>query len=338
MKRTLSVASVFLVIVATIVWAAPRKRAAQIFSAQDRSGRRALDSRPVQNRAAKGTGTQPSIPGTVRLRNVAGRGLVVSTWVNGVGSFEFAVDTGVGTTLVSERVAQQASISQGSGATVRIAGLSGVEQAIGRKAVLRNVALGGPDNVLPGQVKAIVTNNLPPGVDGVLEPTDAYSPLGFAIDLPRSEISAFDPRTMPIRASDAPADGAVVPWLSDGATRRPFVMLSNGRRALLDTGSAFGFAVSENVAHDTGLLSIEASENRAIRDIGGSSIGSRRVSPATIAIGGLTLKRVPTDILSGVELSAPILLGRAALRPFHLAFDPLHRLILIAPSSGRNQS
>jgi predicted aspartyl protease len=260
--------------------------------------------------------------------------LIATTWVNGVGSFDFVIDTGVGTTLISERVAQQANIQQGGGATVRIAGLSGIEQASGRKAVLGNVALGGPQNVLPGQVKAIVTNNLPPGVDGVLEPTDAYWPLGFAIDFPRSEISAFDPRAMPIRASDAPEDGAVVPWLYDGATRRPFVMLSNGRRALLDTGSAFGFAVSENVAHETGLLSIEASENRAIRDIGGSSISSRRVSPATIAIGGITLRRVPTDILSGVESNAPILLGRDALRPFHIAFDPLHRLILIAPSSG----
>jgi hypothetical protein len=40
---------------------------------------------------------------------------------------------------------------------------------------------------------------------------------------------------------------------------------------------------------------------------------------------------VPTDLVSGTEADAPVLLGLSALRPFRLKFDPLHRLIEIAP-------
>jgi hypothetical protein len=45
----------------------------------------------------------------------------------------------------------------------------------------------------------------------------------------------------------------------------------------------------------------------------------------------MALRNVPTDILYGVGAGAPILLGRDALRPFRLTFDPLNRLIQIAP-------
>jgi hypothetical protein len=217
---------------------------------------------------------------------------------------------------------------------IQIGGLSGAAGANGRDSIAQSVAIGGPENVLPSKLKVIVTNSLPAGIDGVLDPADAFWPLGFGIDMLRSEISAFDPKVAPIRVSDAPQDGVVVPWLLDGQTRRPFVMLDNGYRALLDTGSAFGFAISEKAAHQTGLLNIDADENGPVQDITGRNIASRRVAPATIRIGSLSLRRIPTDILSGVEADAPILLGREALRPFHLAFDPLHRLIMIAPSSG----
>ena len=37
-------------------------------------------------------------------------------------------------------------------------------------------------------------------------------------------------------------------------------------------------------------------------------------------------------MISGASSDAPVLLGLNALRPFRLRFDPLHRLIEIAPS------
>jgi predicted aspartyl protease len=133
---------------------------------------------------------------------------------------------------------------------------------------------------------------------------------------------------------DVPSEGAVVRWIFADESRRPFVMLGNGRRVLIDTGSSLGFAVSQAVAHSTGIFSIEDSETRSVRDIGGGTIGYRRVSPATINIGSLTLRNVPTEVLTGTVADAPMILGREALRPFYMAFDPIHRLILIAPSAG----
>jgi hypothetical protein len=333
MKTAFCAASVFL-IAGWWIWAVPYGRAAHNASlgsnAEQKSPQKSQPPEAFAQQSRRGVG-RASLPGTVRFRDEPGRGLLISTWINGAGSFDLAIDTGVGTTLISERVASLANVREGTGASVQIGGLSGIGRATGREATLEHVALGGVENTLPSRVKAIVTNDLPPGVDGILDPSDAFAPLGFTIDFPREEISAFDPRTDPIRPGAAPADGTVVSWLFDGQSRRPYVMLDNGRRALIDTGSAFGFAISEQAAHSTGLQSIEASERRPVQDIGGSYIGSRRVSPVTIRIGSLMLRGVPTDILSGVESTSPILLGRDALRPFRLAFDPVHRLIMIAP-------
>jgi hypothetical protein len=108
--------------------------------------------------------------------------------------------------------------------------------------------------------------------------------------------------------------------------RRPFVRLEDGRLVLLDTGSAFGLAISARSA---------AADERAARrttDIGGGSVSSRRVDPTNVSIGALTLRSVPTDILSGAEKGAPALLGRDALYPFKMVFDPVHKLIAISPA------
>jgi hypothetical protein len=63
-------------------------------------------------------------------------------------------------------------------------------------------------------------------------------------------------------------------------------------------------------------------------------MSTRRVT-TTIAIGSLTLQKIPTDLIAGSDADAPTLLGLAALRPFRLRFDPLHRLIEIAPRATR---
>jgi predicted aspartyl protease len=287
---------------------------------------------PLDNRSATAAVRRDQrVPLPVRFREVEGRGLLVSAWVNGAGPYTFAVDTGAGSTILSERVAQEARVST-VGNRVSIGGLSGAGVSSGREARLGSLAIGDRENLLPSESTVVVAaGGLPAGIDGVLDPTEGYWPLGYSIDMPRGEISAFDPHVNPLRPADAPPDGAVVPWLTDARTRRPFVMLDLGRRALVDTGSGFGLAMSESVARATGVATLEGRDRDGVRDLGGGTIVARRVPPITVHIGSLVLRRIPTDVVSGVESGAPVLLGREALEPFQLTFDPLSRLIRIAP-------
>jgi predicted aspartyl protease len=106
------------------------------------------------------------------------------------------------------------------------------------------------------------------------------------------------------------------------------VQLDNGDRALIDTGSSLGLAIRDSSLPDRRNISLS-------RDIGGGQISTRRVRPTTVAIGSLMLRNIPTDLISGAEADAPVLIGLSALRPFRLAFDPVHRLIEIAPAERR---
>jgi predicted aspartyl protease len=267
----------------------------------------------------------PRVPAPVSFREVSGRGLIVRTWINSAGPFDFAIDTGAGATLLSQRVADEAHVAL-KGGRATISGLSGTSTSA-RNASIQSVAVGDSENYLPAKGDAMVISGLPRDLDGVLDPTEVFSPLGYVIDLPQRELSAFDPQTDPIRINEQPADGAVVRWVREGSGRWPFVMLDNGDRALLDTGSSLGLAI-----RDSGSSNRKAPAY-AVRDVGGGQISSRRVEATTISVGSLTLRRVPTDLVSGTEADAPVLLGLSALRPFRLRFDPLHRLIEIAPGS-----
>jgi predicted aspartyl protease len=256
--------------------------------------------------------------------------LIVRTWINSVGPFDFAIDTGAGATLLSQRVADEARVLIKSGRT-SIAGLSGTATSA-RNASIQTLAIGDSDNYLPAKGEAMVITGLPRDLDGVLDPTEAFSPLGYVVNLPQHELSAFDPRSSPLRSNEQPDEGVVVPWLREGAGRRPFVLLDNGDRALLDTGSNLGLAIRDPGSSD------RKAPAYTVRDVGGGQISSRRVAATTVSIGSLVLRRVPTDLVSGAEADAPVLLGLSALRPFRLRFDPLHRLIEIAPGpSGRNR-
>ena len=266
-----------------------------------------------------------SVPAPVSFREVPGRGLIVRTWINSFGPYDFAVDTGAGATLLSQRVADEARVTTKGGRT-SIAGLSGVSTAA-RGAALQSLAIGDRENYLPAKGETMIINGLPRDLDGVLDPTEAFSPLGYVVDLPQGELSAFDPRTDPIRINQQPDEGTVVRWLHDATSRRPFVMLDNGDRALLDTGSMMGLAIRDKDASD------RKPPANSVRDVGGGQISSRRVAATTISVGSLTLRRIPTDLVSGAEADAPVLLGLSALRPFRLRFDPLHRLIEIAPGN-----
>ncbi len=259
------------------------------------------------------------MPEPVSFREERNRGLLIDAWINGQGPFTLALDTGAGTTLISERVAEAAQLVGTGGRRTSLAGITGNAPIEGRESVIRSLALGEPNNLLPANSRAMITTNLPPSIDGILDTTEAFWPWGYSIDMPNRQIEAFDPALKPLSASRPPPEGTVVRWLTESGSRRPFVRL-------MDTGSGFGLALSGASAGEGRTRS-----RGDVQDIGGGTVMSRRVQPSTVSIGSLTLRGVPTDILSGVERNSPILLGRDALDPFKLVFDPLNRLIAIQP-------
>lgn len=277
------------------------------------------------------SGNVRALPAPVRFREEQGRGLLVRAWLNGTGPYTCALDTGAGANIISQRAARAANLSFTGGGSVSISGLSGAQGGAGREAILRTLALGEANNQLPAHGTVLVTDSLPPDLDGVLDPTESYAPLGYTIDLPAGLVSAFDPRATPLRAKDAPPDGTIVQWLADGADRRPFVRLANGRRALLDTGSNFGLALDATAARAFGVGADAGRERAGVRDLGRGHVAARRIAPVTVQLGDLVLRRIPTDLLFGAAPDAPVILGRDALRPFRLTFDPVNHLIRIAP-------
>src|SRR5437870_3913201 len=227
-----------LIVLALTLWAASTNGAAHFHGqAKVASGKR---PRPqVAERSKRG-----QLPQTVSFREVRNRGLLIDAWINGQGPFTFALDTGAGTTLISERVAAAAQLAGTGGRRTSLAGITGNAPIEGRESVIRSLALGGPNNLLPANSRAMITANLPPSIDGILDTTEAFWPWGYSIDIPNQLIEAFDPALKPLSASRPPPEGTVVRWLTESGSRRPFVRLSDGRLALLDTGSGFGLALS----------------------------------------------------------------------------------------------
>ena len=62
-----------------------------------------------------------SVPRPVSFREVSGRGLLIRTWINSQGPFTFAIDTGAGATLLSQRVAEEAGANVSGGRTISVA-------------------------------------------------------------------------------------------------------------------------------------------------------------------------------------------------------------------------
>jgi hypothetical protein len=69
-----------------------------------------------------------------------------------------------------------------------------------------------------------------------------------------------------------------------------------------------------------------------VRDLGGGMVQSHRIAPQVVSIGPLVLNKVPTEVLTGIAPGTPIIIGRGALFPFRLTFDPVSRLIAIEPA------
>ena len=321
--------SAFLFIPATTIWAAPLSGAAHLSApVAENAPSPKLSDREISGKKQAGV----RLPSTVRFREVSGRGLLTDVWVNGAGPYTFAIDTGAGATILSGRVAGEARVSVSGKRPLMIGGISGTGTVSGQEAIVSSLAVGSRDNLLSSRGLVIITERLAPGIDGVLDPTEAYWPLGFEIDLPRGELSSFDPRSTPLRRNqNLQPDAAIVAWLTDGQSRRPFVMLEGGRRALLDTGSGFGLAVTEDAAISLGVMPGRGRERSDIRDLAGGRVAAHRITPSTIRLGELVLRGIPTDLLPNASAGAPILLGRDALRPFRLTFDPVNRLIRIVP-------
>jgi hypothetical protein len=214
--------------------------------------------------------------------------------------------------------------------TVIVGGLTGARGSSNREAVINRIALGESTNHLPSRQTALIVS-LPASIDGILDPSEAYAPYGYSIDLPNEMIQAFDGS---LKDRQPPPGGAIVSWIRRSDGNRPSVMLRDGRAALVDTGSGFGLAVSDRDAVIVGSNHRRSTPVIA-RDIGGGNISSRRVAPTTVSIGELELRGVPTDVLFGIELGAPVILGRDALRPFKITFDPQGRLIEFEPMGNR---
>jgi hypothetical protein len=176
-----------------------------------------------------------------------------------------------------------------------------------------------------GSFSAAVIAKLPGAIDGILDPTEVFRPYGYSIDIPNRELRVFDTAAQRLRVDEVPKDGAVVRWLRQGGSERPFVRLGDGRLALIDTGSTLGFALNEPGR-------VTGSNHTMTHDLGGGSIQSRRITPQTVTIGPLVLNKVPTDVLTGVAAGTPLILGRGALFPFKITFDPSSRLIAFEPT------
>lgn len=269
-------------------------------------------------------------PGTASFSVDEERGLLLRVWINQAGPFVFVLDTGAGMNVVSQRLVTQLSLKTKQAPLTIVGGLSSARVTSNREAILEKVSVGEAANVLPSRQEALIISNLPSDIDGILDPTEAYAPNGYVIDMPRAQISSLD-----VFSQRRPSgERAEVSWLQKAGDNRPFVKLGDGRLALVDTGSGFGLAVNEPNAVIIGSNRENGNEGNT-RDIAGGLIRSRRVQPTTISIGEMVLRRIPTDILLGVNKSAPTILGRDALYPFRMSFDPKRRMIEFVATSPR---
>lgn len=308
-KAKLAIALITLSI-ATVAWAIPKAGIAhQRLQPQSQS------VSPVQSMSP------------VRLRD--GRsGLVTTAWLNGAGPFTFAVDTGAGVSLITRNVVEKARLQVNKSRRPLVGGLSTSPIASNQEARLSGLSLGTPSNRIDTKAVAAVVSDLPGSIDGIFDPTDVFRPLGYSVDLPQHELRVFDPASGGVRLNQVPRGGAVVRWVREAGNDRPFVRLSDGRLALIDTGSGFGLALTDGRV--VGNRSHADVDNR--QDLGGGRVQSQEIEPQRVTIGALVLNGVPSDVLSGVAPGTPNILGRRALFPFKITFDPVARLISFEPT------
>src|ERR1700682_6129042 len=209
--------SIALSLLAAVVWAVPVSGAAHFVA----GGR----SRQVRSAS--------TLPQAARFRVNKDRGLLINTWVNGRGPFVFVIDTGAGINVVSEWLVTAAGLRITQTHQTLVGGLSGATTSSNREAAIDRLALGYQSNLLPPGKSALIVSQLPAGVDGILDPTEAFAPYGYSIDIPGGQIEALDSAVELSHRSSR--DDATVDWLRRGDSGRPFVRLGDGSRALMDT-------------------------------------------------------------------------------------------------------
>jgi hypothetical protein len=173
-----------------------------------------------------------------------------------------------------------------------------------------------------------VVDTLPGSIDGILDPTEIFGSLPYSVDFQKREVRVLEAKYLR-SAKTRNKDATVVRWVSESGGHRPFVRLADGRLALIDTGSAFGLAVSEQRAGN-------GPNPRVIRDLGGGSVQVREVAAQTVAIGSLVLRNIPTELLINSAPGTPVILGRRALNPFRVTFDRSSNLIAIESTGNEN--
>src|SRR4029450_598581 len=128
----------------------------------------------------------------VHLKQSSGRGLLTDVWIRGSGPFTFVVDTGAGVTLVSRSLVNKAQLQTQRSSRPLAGGLSAGSIISNQSASIPQMSIGRRDNQLRTSFTAAVVENLPAGIDGILDPTSAFQPYGYSIDLPNRELRIID--------------------------------------------------------------------------------------------------------------------------------------------------
>jgi len=158
-----------------IGWAVPNEGAAHFVS------------RPVARPFAI---EAPPLPLPARFRLQKESGLLLRVWLNGSGPYIFAIDTGAGLNVVTERVAAEARLPFRTVPPTVMGGLTTATISSNSEAVINQMALGDRVNTLPSQKTAMIVSSLSPNIDGILDPTETYAPLGYSIDISNQRIEA----------------------------------------------------------------------------------------------------------------------------------------------------
>lgn len=256
------------------------------------------------------------------------RGLIVDAWINNSGPFTVALDTGAGTSIITNDVVQRAGLTLQRSKVPLRGGLSSTPIRSNQEASFNDLSLGFQVNRVPSTVTAAVVQTLPGSIDAILDPTEIFGPLSYSVDFQRRELRVLETKYLS-NSKTLNGEGAVVRWISENGGHRPFVRLDDGRLALIDTGSSFGLAFSDQRA-------AKGQDPKAVRDLGGGAVQVREIAAQTVAIGSLVLRNIPTELLLNSAPGTPVILGRRALNPFRLTFDRASSLIAIEASPATN--
>ena len=256
------------------------------------------------------------------------RGLIVEAWINNIGPFNLAIDTGAGTSIITNSLVQRAGLKVRQLSVPITGGLSSTPIQSNQEASFSDLAIGYANNHLPAAVRAAVVQTLPGSIDGILDPAEIFGSLSFSVNFQKREIRTLETKYLS-QSRRLEGEGTIVKWVTEHGGHRPFVRLADGRLALIDTGSTFGLAFSQP-------RTTKPSTPRAVHDLGGGSVEVRQVPPRTVTIGSLVLRNIPTEILINSAPGTPVILGRRALNPFKITFDRASSLIAIESVTDTN--